>query len=91
MVSFKGTSTTSLSDRRSNLRWFTRFLPLPGPDEHQIVHSHAEEMVDLALAKAKQTFPLASGFDIYSTGHSPGGGLAQLLACSDTYRGRCGF
>ena len=83
VIGFTGTNFTSLSDWRSNLRWFTRFLPLPGPDEYQIVHSRAQQMVDLALAKAKQTFPLASGFDIYSTGHSLGGGLAQLLAYSD--------
>lgn len=83
VIGFKGTDFTSLSDWRSNLRWFTRVLPLPSPDEYQIVHNHAKEMIDLALSKAKQTYPLASGFDVYTTGHSLGGGLAQLLSYSD--------
>ena len=83
VIGFKGTNFTSLSDWRSNLRWVTRFLPLPGRDEYQIVHAHAQKMVDLALTKARESFPLAPAFDIYTTGHSLGGGLAQLLAYSD--------
>ena len=83
VIGFKGTNFSSPSDWRSNLRWFTRFLPATGPDEYQIVHSHAEQMVDLALANAKEKLPLVNGFDVYSTGHSLGGGLAQLLAYSD--------
>lgn len=83
VIGFRGTDFSSPSDWRSNLRWVTRFLPLPGRDQYQVVHSHAQELVDLALARAKEQFPLAKGFDMYSTGHSLGGGLAQLLAYSD--------
>ena len=83
VIGFKGTDFSSLSDWRSNLRWFTRILPLPGRDQYQVVHSRAEQLVDLALAKAKESFPSAQGFDVYATGHSLGGGLAQLLAYSD--------
>jgi hypothetical protein len=84
VIGFRGTDFTSLSDWRSNLRWITRFLPLPGHDQYQIVHAHAQQLVDLALASAKESFPLAAGFDVYSSGHSLGGGLAQLLAYSDS-------
>lgn len=83
VIGFRGTDFTSPSDWRSNLRWVTRFIPLPGRDQYQVVHSHARELVELALTSAKQQFPQASGFDVYSTGHSLGGGLAQLLAYSD--------
>ena len=83
IIGFRGTDFTSLSDWRSNLRWFTRFLPLPGKDQYQVVHSRSTELIDLALSRAKEKFPSASGFEVYTTGHSLGGGLATLLAFSD--------
>jgi hypothetical protein len=84
IIGFRGTDFTSLSDWRSNLRWFTRVLPLSGPDQYQVVHSHTKELVDLALKEANNKIPSAVRFDVYSTGHSLGGGLAQLLAYSDS-------
>ena len=83
VIGFKGTDFSSLSDWRSNLRWFTRILPLHGQDQYQVVHSRAGELVDLALSRAKEVFPSVQEYDVYSTGHSLGGGLAQLLAYSD--------
>ena len=83
VIGFRGTDATSLADWRANLRWITRFLPLPGRDQYELVHRHAGQLVDQALAHAQAQFPTAAGFDVYSTGHSLGGGLAQLLAYSD--------
>ncbi len=84
VIGFKGTDFSSLSDWRSNLRWFTRFLPIPGRDQYQVVHSQAQQLIDLAFARAQEIFPSAAGFDVYATGHSLGGGLGQLLAYSDS-------
>lgn len=83
VIGFKGTDFSSLSDWRSNLRWVTRILPLPGQDQYQVVHARAGQLVDQALARAKEVFPSIQEYDVYSTGHSLGGGLAQLLAYSD--------
>ena len=85
IIGFRGTDATSLADWRANLRWITRFLPLPGKDQYEIVHARATGLVDRALAKARESIEGASAasFDIYTTGHSLGGGLAQLLAYSD--------
>lgn len=83
VIGFKGTDFRSAADWRSNLRWLTRFLPISGQDQYQLVHSHAEEWIDRALARAREEFPSVTGFDVYTTGHSLGGGLAQLLAYSD--------
>ena len=83
VIGFRGTDFTSAGDWRANLRWVTRFLPLPGNDQYEIVHQHAKQLINLAEDKARQVFPSATGFDVYTTGHSLGGGLAQLLAYSD--------
>lgn len=83
IIGFRGTDFISLSDWRSNLRWFTQFLPIPGSDQYQIVHLHSKRMINLARERATEKFPMAKGFKIYTTGHSLGGGLAQLLAFSD--------
>jgi hypothetical protein len=83
IIGFRGTDLTSLGDWRANLRWITRFLPLPGKDQYEIVHAHAGRLIDRAEAEARKRFPAAKGFDVYTAGHSLGGGLAQLLAYSD--------
>ena len=62
IIGFRGTDFNGLSDWRANLRWVTRLLPLPGPDQYQVVHLHSRELIDLALAKAKEKIPAASGF-----------------------------
>jgi len=83
IIGFRGTRSWNWPDMRANLRWVTRLLPLPGQDHYQVVHRHAKHLVSLAEEKARQKFGANQAFSIYTTGHSLGGGLAQLLAYSD--------
>jgi len=76
-VAFRGTDLSSWTDWHSNLRWF-----LPGRDQYDVV----AELVPAILARAKQEVmarryqrPVGEWL-ITSTGHSLGGGLAQLFA-----------
>jgi len=75
-VAFRGTDFKSLADWHSNLRWF-----LPGRDQYDQVAS----MVDGVIKTTKDTIEQQLGrkvtqWHIVSTGHSLGGGLAQLFA-----------
>jgi len=76
-VAFRGTDFSSWTDWHSNLRWF-----LPGRDQYDVV----AELVPGILARAKQAVMAQRGqqavahWQITSTGHSLGGGLAQLFA-----------
>ena len=80
-VAFRGTDMSSWTDWHSNLRWF-----LPGRDQYDVV----AELVPAILARAKQEVmarrdqrPVGEWL-ITSTGHSLGGGLAQLFAYKST-------
>lgn len=76
-VAFRGTDFKSWTDWHSNLRWI-----LPGRDQYDVV----AELVPGILARAKQEALALRGqqavprWQITSTGHSLGGGLAQLFA-----------
>ncbi|OYU98270.1 MAG: hypothetical protein CFE45_17120 [Burkholderiales bacterium PBB5] len=73
---FRGTEFSSWMDWHTNLRWL-----LPGRDQYDILADH----VPLLLRDAKQRAQEALGrqvrqWQVVTTGHSLGGGLAQLMA-----------
>ena len=82
VIGFRGTDFSSWHDWRANLRWFTRFLP--GEDQYNIVYRHSEQITDMAIKLARKKFPNTQKVELYTTGHSLGGGLAQMLGYADT-------
>lgn len=78
---FRGTKYTFGSDWYANFRWLTRFLP--GRDQYDVLYAYAPELIGRALSEAHAKAPGVREFDVYATGHSLGGGLAQLFAFSD--------
>lgn len=79
---FRGTDFSSLSDWRSNLRWFTRFFP--GQDQYEIVYARKKELLTLAMDRLHEKNGAGIKVDIFATGHSLGGGLAQMFAYANT-------
>jgi dienelactone hydrolase len=75
-VAFRGTDFTSLADWYSNLRWV-----LPGHDQYNQVSDMVEQVIDRTKLDIKEALgrPI-DRWHIVSTGHSLGGGLAQLFA-----------
>lgn len=78
VVAFRGTDFQSADDWISNLRWFTRLLPLY--DQYEQVQDHTGRLVDLAL---RQTCYRRGVTTITAVGHSLGGGLAQQASYVD--------
>ncbi len=73
VVVFRGTA--SAADWWSNAHWLTRFVP--GVNNHyKQVHAMVKPAIEFLRTK------LGNDFDLYTTGHSLGGGLAQLFAYS---------
>jgi len=73
---FRGTEFSSWMDWHSNLRWF-----LPGRDQYQILADHVPLLIDDAKRRAiRRLGRLVPRWEIITTGHSLGGGLAQLMA-----------
>jgi len=75
-IAFRGTDFKSLADWHSNLRWFT-----PGSDQYDQVALMVDDVIkttkdDIVRKLGREV----SQWHIVSTGHSLGGGLAQLFA-----------
>lgn len=76
-VVFRGTA--SFTDWWSNAHWLTRFVPNVNNHYHQVQH-----MVEPTIEFIKQN--LGEEFSLYTSGHSLGGGLAQLFAYTSSHQ-----
>lgn len=79
---FRGTKFSYASDWQANFRWVTRFFG--GRDQYEILYSYVPGLIEKANRMAALKAPQVRHFNVYSTGHSLGGGLAQLFAYSST-------
>ncbi len=84
IIGFRGTDFSSLADWRANLRWFNWFLPFRGKDQYELLHDKADQIFKAVKTEATSKLGLHNEVKIYTTGHSLGGGLAQLLAYTGT-------
>ncbi len=83
-VAFRGTDFKSPADWHANLRWV-----LPGRDQYDVLAELVPQVVreskelaerDLAVRGRSRLTNVTQGWQIVSTGHSLGGGLAQMFA-----------
>lgn len=74
-IVFRGTEDGT--DWKSNLRWFTTKIFPHWWDQYHQVQYFIEELIDNLVEKARNS---GMTYKIISTGHSLGGGLAQLAA-----------
>ena len=83
-LAFRGTA--KLADWWSNAHWITGYVPKVN-NHYKLVSA----MVDEAIAKLISV--LGNEFTLYTTGHSLGGGLAQLFAYSSKHKAEfvCAF
>lgn len=87
VIAFRGTDT--LVDWKSNLHWVNRHFG--GDDAYKVLHRKTDDiiyrMLNHAAVRATRGTP-----ELYSTGHSLGGGLAQFIAMGDErFRGAIVF
>jgi hypothetical protein len=79
-VAFGGTVFTNIKDWEANLRWF---LPDRNDEYTLVVKTFGRDFVTDYLQRASRPeFAFLNHADIFSTGHSLGGGLAQQFAYS---------
>ncbi len=62
----------------TNLKWVTQFLPFFGKDHYWQVRNYIPTIIEKALEAVKSEGGDPENVEIISTGHSLGGGLAQL-------------
>ena len=77
-VAFGGTVFENRADWRANLRWF---FPTRNDEYTQVVKAFGPEFVGEFL-RLRQLGKLGDNVELFSTGHSLGGGLAQQFAYS---------
>lgn len=79
-VAFGGTVFTNIEDWQANLRWF---IPHHEDQYTLVVKTFGRDFVtDYLQRSARPEFAFLRDADIFSTGHSLGGGLAQQFAYS---------
>jgi hypothetical protein len=79
-VAFGGTVFTNIEDWEANLRWF---IPHHEDQYTEVVKTFGHDFVtDYLQRSARPEFAFVLHADIFSTGHSLGGGLAQQFAYS---------
>jgi hypothetical protein len=79
-VTFGGTVFTNIKDWKANLRWF---IPHQKDEYTEVVTTFGRDFVtDYIQRSERPEFAFLRHADIFSTGHSLGGGLAQEFAYS---------
>jgi lipase (class 3) len=73
VFAFRGTEFSRFSDWVSNLRWFLRWFP--HDDQYDIARTKVQSVLESKWGKQ-----YCNHVNIYATGHSLGGGIAQHIA-----------
>jgi pimeloyl-ACP methyl ester carboxylesterase len=82
VIAFRGTDFNSSEDWLANIRWFTRLLPVR--DQYDQVY----DLMPQFMTRLKDEPCFGEATRVVTTGHSLGGGLAQLAAYTDGHVSR---